>query len=99
MARPVRVAVRVRREGDRLALTVEDDGAGLPPGWRLGDHGGVGLQNTARRLAELYGDGHSFSVDPGADGPGVRVEVGVPYRSPERTRADAASGRTAPLPL
>ena len=97
VARPVRVDVRVRREGGRLALVVEDDGAGLPPGWRLGDHGGVGLANTARRLGELYGADQSFTVGPGP-GRGVRVEVVVPLRHgatpPDAPRGDGAGGGT-----
>lgn len=95
VARPVAVAVRVRREGGRLALSVEDDGAGLPAGWRLGDHGGVGLGNTARRLDALYGPDGRFRVGPGAGGRGVRVDVEVPFRpapSPEAAPPVAASG-------
>ena len=80
VARPVAVRVGAERSGDRLALSVEDDGAGLPAGWRAGDHGGVGLRNTARRLAALYDEDHRFDVGPGAGGRGVRVEVEVPFR-------------------
>ena len=35
-----------RREGDRVVVTVRDDGPGLAPGWA----DGVGLSNTRRRL-------------------------------------------------
>ena len=91
VARPVAVAVRVRREGGRLALSVEDDGAGLPAGWRLGDHGGVGLANTARRLAALYGSDHRFEVGAGAEGRGVRVEVEVPFQEASGEEAHAGT--------
>ena len=108
VARPVAVGVRVGREpseagSDRLWLTVEDDGAGLPAGWRLGDHGGVGLANTARRLATLYGSEHVFDVGRGPDGRGARVVVGVPVRELSETavfaetRDDGAAGRAAPV--
>jgi signal transduction histidine kinase len=74
----LRAADRIRA-GTQLALRVEDDGVGLPQGWRLEDHGGVGLSNMARRLEELYGANHAFIV-AGAPGAGVRVDVAVPLR-------------------
>lgn len=40
------VEVATRRDGDRLVITVRDDGPGLTPGWSEG----VGLSNTRRRL-------------------------------------------------
>lgn len=43
-----RLALRARRDGAWLSLSVCDDGCGLAPGWR----DGVGLSNTRRRLAQ-----------------------------------------------
>lgn len=43
-----RIAIAARREGERLVLTVHDDGAGLAPGCT----DGVGLSNTRRRLLQ-----------------------------------------------
>ncbi|KAK6022974.1 ATPase/histidine kinase/DNA gyrase B/HSP90 domain protein [Ostertagia ostertagi] len=40
------VEVTARRDGDRVVVTVRDDGPGLAPGWAEG----VGLSNTRRRL-------------------------------------------------
>jgi two-component system, LytTR family, sensor kinase len=74
------VGVSVRCAAGRLALEVEDDGVGLPAGWRLEDHAGVGLSNIARRLDELYGAEHTFVVRDRAGG-GVRVELSVPFRT------------------
>ena len=73
------VSVTARHTDDRLMLSVDDDGVGLPDGWRLEDHAGVGLSNIARRLKELYGSGHAFAVTGGAER-GVRVDIAVPYR-------------------
>lgn len=44
------VDIRARRHGERLMLTVTDDGPGLAPGWREG----VGLSNTRRRLLSAF---------------------------------------------
>jgi len=66
-------------EHDRLVLRVRDDGVGLPAGWRLHEHGGVGLRNAAARLDALFPGRHHFRVAPAAGG-GVLVEVEVPFR-------------------
>lgn len=73
------VRLSARQAGDRLMLEVEDDGVGLPEGWRIEDHAGVGLSNIARRLQELYGSEHRFVVGNRAEG-GVRVEIALPFR-------------------
>jgi two-component system, LytTR family, sensor kinase len=73
------VRVSARTVGTRLILEVEDNGLGLPPGWRLEDHAGIGLSNIARRLEELYGAEQAFTVRDRTRG-GVRVEVSLPLR-------------------
>ena len=69
------VAARVRPGGRVLALRVEDDGAGLPAAWREG----VGLRNTRRRLATMYGRRHRLRVRARAGG-GTVVLVRIPIR-------------------
>jgi two-component system LytT family sensor kinase len=69
-----------RRHPQLLALTIEDDGAGLPAGWCVEDHGGIGLRNTVQRLAELYGTNHDFRIT-GEPGNGVRVDIVLPYHA------------------
>lgn len=66
------------REGDTLVLRVQDNGPGLPDAWRLCDNSGVGLTNTAERLAQLFGNRHRFSVEDAAGG-GVLVEIELPF--------------------
>ncbi len=80
-----RIAVRARREGASLVLSVEDDGPGLPPPG-AGRPPGIGLANTRARLARLHGDAASLRIEP-ADPHGVVVTMTLPYR----TAGDAAN--------
>ena len=75
-----RVTIRARRDGERLSLSVADDGAG----GALRDNGfpreGIGLTNTRQRLHERYGADHSLSLTKGEDG-GLLVAVDIPFRT------------------
>lgn len=77
LRRQCHIQVSVCQFGARLIIRVEDDGAGLPEGWRLEDHAGVGLSNIASRLRELYGSEQAFAVSPRPEG-GVRAETAIP---------------------
>ena len=68
---PVAVTVRVRRVGERLLVTVEDDGPPFVDGWT----GGTGLTSVGERLRLLYGDGAALRVMPGAASEGVAKRV------------------------
>jgi two-component system LytT family sensor kinase len=73
-----RIEVRASRGDGTLTLTVRDDGPGIA------DHGdamrrGVGLPNTAGRLAHLYGERGRFELAD-ADGGGLLVTVRIPFR-------------------
>ncbi len=59
-----------------LVLDVMDNGPGLPP---RPVREGIGLRNTRRRLAELYGTDHALSLRPRPGG-GLHVRVAIPYR-------------------
>ncbi len=72
------IAISARVEGDVLELRIEDDGAGLPTAWGRDDYG-IGLSNTAARLAELYGERGSLSVAERPHG-GTSAVVRVPAR-------------------
>ena len=74
------VIVIARPAGDRLEIHVQDDGVGLPAGWQLDAHAGVGLSVTKERIAELHPNGSSrFVVLPRATG-GTDVEISLPLR-------------------
>lgn len=73
------------RSGNLLTLSVANDGPPLPDPVREG----VGLSNTRRRLAVLYGQAQSLTLQNDAAS-GVLATVSLPYRE-----EDAC---TAPLP-
>jgi sensor histidine kinase YesM len=74
-----RTTIRVSAEaaGDALVLSIADDGRGLPPDAGLIE--GIGLRNTRRRLAELYGAAARLEVT-NRDGGGTEVIVSIPRR-------------------
>lgn len=82
------VEVASRREGDRLLLTVSDDGPGLPSGfnWQNGNGNGsskkpgLGLGNTRARLQQLYGSDQTLQLNNAAGG-GLMVKISLPYRA------------------
>lgn len=77
-------------EDSTLRLQVIDDGPGLPEGWHLETHQGVGLCNTMERLWRLYGSAYQFSIANRANG-GVSVDVSLPLRAAARPQFDALS--------
>jgi two-component system LytT family sensor kinase len=77
-----RVTVAARVEGERLRLTVEDDGAGVGA---AGDGHGIGLSNSRARLAQLYGEAGTL-VLADREGGGAVATVLIPVR---RTAAAA----------
>lgn len=75
---PGRIEITARRSGERLVLTVRDDGVG--PGGASSGANGVGLANTRARLTELYGPRHRFTIGP-REGGGTEVVVEIPWRT------------------
>jgi signal transduction histidine kinase len=71
-ARARKATLRGRREGDRLILTVQDDGVGIKPG----EAAGYGMRNMRDRAHLLGG---SLKVD-GSGGRGTTVTLDIPWR-------------------
>jgi two-component system, LytTR family, sensor kinase len=68
------------RSGDSLHMRVRDNGPGLPAGWTLERHSGLGLRNTRARLEHLFGEGN-YAFEVARDGNrGTCVDVTLPYR-------------------
>jgi two-component system, LytTR family, sensor kinase len=68
----------VLQQGE-LVLTVIDNGIGPPAQDGAEMKIGVGLGSTCERLARLYPDRHSFSMQRPADG-GTEVRIAIPLR-------------------
>ena len=78
------VMIVARRVGDRLVLRVEDDGArfnGSAPSNTLPSRAGhgIGLRNTTERLAQLYGQDHTFALRLESDDTTI-AELDLPFR-------------------
>jgi sensor histidine kinase YesM len=71
-----RVTVRAHRDGNRLLLEVEDDGAGISSAPKEG----IGLSNTRERLRASFSSDQSLTLEP-AKGGGAVARLEIPYRS------------------
>jgi LytS/YehU family sensor histidine kinase len=75
------VIVSARKVDDRLEIRIQDDGAGLPPGWTLESSAGLGLSVTRERIKSLHPNGESsFTICPRRDG-GAEVVIFLPLRA------------------
>ena len=73
----VAVTVTAERDGLNTLMRIRDCGRGMPGGkFRRG----TGISNTAARLEQLYGAGHTLKFENCEDG-GLAVTVAVPYRT------------------
>ena len=74
------IDLSVWRTGDRLHVRVRDNGPGLPRGWSLERHMGIGLGNTRARLEQLYGKA-DYTLDVAPDeGRRTSVDITFPFR-------------------
>ena len=71
------VEIEASREGDRLVLSVRDNGSGESHGVREGL--GIGLANTRARLAALYGERAELRLTPRTNG-GMETALRLPLR-------------------
>jgi two-component sensor histidine kinase len=82
-----RIRILARRDGDRLVLSVSDNGPGPQKIARL-DEAGVGLANIRQRLEELYGDAQSFKLAEAPSG-GTVAQIVMPFRTRAEIRTSA----------
>jgi len=76
----INIAIRAARENGSLRIEVRDDGPGIASEIRKTAGNGVGLANTARRLAKLYGRDHEFAWRNSESG-GALISVKLPYHT------------------
>jgi two-component system LytT family sensor kinase len=82
-----RIRVRAARRDGSLLLSVRDDGPGIGDAAEAMRRG-VGLPNTAGRLAHLYGERGRFEL-ANAEGGGLLVTVEIPFRTAGAAAATA----------
>jgi two-component system, LytTR family, sensor kinase len=92
-----RIDINTTRSNGHLAITVFDDGLGVPFGDVDNVPEGVGLSNTKRRLRHLYGDGHRFDLKKLENG-GVGVSLEIPFRESKSISTVEGESRTRLLP-
>jgi two-component system, LytTR family, sensor kinase len=75
------ISIELRREADRVFITVTDTGPGADAQYqvRAAQSTGVGLANIRDRLAQAYGDNHRFETQSEITG-GFRVFIEIPYQ-------------------
>jgi two-component sensor histidine kinase len=72
------IAITATRNGDRLLITIADDGRGLPSGSLPA---GIGLENSRARLQTLYGDQVFELSIANRPGGGALVTIVLPWQT------------------
>lgn len=78
-AQATEINVRVECRGDRLSVTVSDDGIGLPQGALARSSAGLGLSSIGQRMADMGG---SLSASTTERGTTFRLELPIPPATP-----------------
>jgi signal transduction histidine kinase len=81
-----RVVVKAAMDGDRLQISVSDDGPGMDAASPNAGTG-TGLRNTRERIAQLYGDAALLRVEPATAG-GTIVTLDLPAGAARRDAVD-----------
>jgi len=72
------LSLSASRHNGHLQISVYNDGPTLPPGWRIEDCPGIGLENTRARIEQLYGVAASLEVS-NRDERGVEAVLTIPF--------------------
>jgi two-component system, LytTR family, sensor kinase len=72
------IAIRAIKDGDRLVLTVADNGVGVPTEWSDESNIGIGLGSTRKRLSRIFPGVHQFVIRKLDEG-GTEVRIVIPY--------------------
>jgi sensor histidine kinase YesM len=74
------IEIKANRHGDRITLSVEDDGIGINFPAETSLKEGIGLKSVRTRLQHLYNESHKFSLKKSDKGQGLCVELVIPFR-------------------
>jgi len=72
------IKIHSQKVGDRLELTVTDNGSNAERAKHPRVKDGIGLSNTRSRLSRLYGTAFDFDLSPN-DGRGMTSKILIPY--------------------
>lgn len=75
-----RILIRARRDGNRLHVSVHDNGPGLSANTGDGAPKGFGLRNTQERLESLYGEDQELALFPSEKG-GLVAQISLPFHT------------------
>ena len=87
-----RIEISTRIEGDRLIVTVTDNGRGMSLVKASSD--GVGLSNIRERLLALYGGAASLALEDNSPR-GVVARISVPLALPQLVKSTEQAGMSA----
>ena len=73
------IAMGAAKDGDRLVLTIADNGVGVPDECSGGLNAGIGLTSTRERLCRMYPGEHEFVIRKLDEG-GTEVRIAIPFR-------------------
>ena len=79
MSQASTIVIRTMTDGDRLVLTVADNGVGVPVEWPGESDVGIGLSSTRQRLSRIFPGDHQFVIRKLDEG-GTEVRIVIPYR-------------------
>ncbi len=88
------IAIRSLIEGDRLVLTIADNGVGVPAELRDEGSGGIGLSSTRERLDKIFPGDHRFVIRKLDEG-GTEVLISIPYRRREQSAEEKIGSEEA----
>ncbi len=77
------IEINSRRIGERIEISVRDNGMGISSNGNKTSGNGIGLSNTRARLQHLYGEAHKFELNEPSEG-GVLISLTIPFKEENR---------------
>jgi len=75
------IVIGAKKSANKLMIEVSDNGPGVElVNGEISASRGVGVRNTNNRLAELYGEEHSFKLS-NLEPHGLKIEICIPYET------------------